>query len=145
MLRFLDAFFLVFHSLLIGFNLTGWIWRRVRRVHLIVISLTLLSWVGLGVFYGLGYCPSTDWHWEVKRRLGETNLPASYVKYYVDRVAGVNSDPLVVDVAVAVLGVGAFALSVVLNLRDRRSLNAGVKTEADTRIGSGPIYPGPAD
>jgi hypothetical protein len=26
-----------------------------------------LSWFGLGLFYGIGYCPSTDWHWRIKR------------------------------------------------------------------------------
>ena len=33
--------------------------------------------VGLGAVYGWGYCPCTDWHWDVKRRLGETGLPRS--------------------------------------------------------------------
>lgn len=115
----LDIGFFLFHSLLVAFNLTGWIWPKTRRLHLVTISLTCLSWIGLGAFYGFGYCPSTDWHWEVKARLGETNLPASYVKYYLDAATGLDWNAGIVDGTVAVLGVGALALSIVVNVRNR--------------------------
>ena len=118
MYEFLDVFFVVFHSCIVAFNLTGWIWRRTRRLHLIVIGLTILSWFGLGIFYGWGYCPCTDWHWDVKRQLGATNLPDSYVKYYLDAASGMSWDPLLVNTVVAGLGIGAFAVSVWLNWRD---------------------------
>lgn len=116
--RVLDAFFVVFHTALIAFVLTGWIWRRTRRAHLVVVGLVVLSWVGLGAFYGWGYCPCTDWHWRVKRRLGETNLPSSYVTYYLDRLAGHAWNPALVDHAVAVVGVTALVVSAWLNWRD---------------------------
>ena len=122
MYAFLDVFFLVFHTALIGFNLTGWIWKKTRRLHLAVISLTILSWVGLGFFYGFGYCPCTDWHWQVKRALGETGVPASYVKYYLDALTGLDWEPFVVDGSVAVLGLAAFGMSIWLNVRDWRWL-----------------------
>lgn len=118
MLALLDVLFVLFHSMLVAFNLTGWIWRRTRRLHLAAISLTVASWFGLGLIYGIGYCPCTDWHWQVKRKLGETGLPASYVKYYLDRVTGMDLDPGMIDVAVAILGLGALLISVVLNIRD---------------------------
>jgi hypothetical protein len=98
MLVFLDIFFVIFHSALVVFNITGWIWRR---------------------FYGFGYCPSTDWHWQVKRALGETSLPTSYVKYYLDRLTGLDWSSSFVDNGVAVLGIAALIVSIVLNLRDR--------------------------
>jgi len=116
----LDIAFLVFHTALIGFNITGWIWKKTRRLHLAVISLTILSWIGLGFFYGFGYCPCTDWHWQVKRALGETDLPASYVKYYLDALTGLDWDPSLVDPAVGAFGLAAFALSIWLNWRDQR-------------------------
>ena len=116
----LDVAFVVFHSALVAFNLSGWIWKRTRRLHLVVIGTTVLSWFGLGIFYGWGYCPCTDWHWDVKRRLGETDLPASYVKYYLDAVTGLSWDVLVVDVMVLGLGLGALGVSVWLNVRDYR-------------------------
>jgi hypothetical protein len=121
MCTFLDYFFIVFHGSLVIFDLTGWAWRRTRRIHLITIGLTILSWFGLGIFYGWGYCPSTDLHWEVKRKLGETNLPNSYVKYYVDKLTGFTWDPLVVNAVVLILGLLAFALSCWLNLQDYKS------------------------
>lgn len=121
MYHFLDVFFVVFHGSIVLFNLTGWIWRATRKLHLIVIGLTFLSWFGLGIFYGWGYCPSTDWHWEVKRELGEIDLPASYVKYYLDAVTGLSWDPTVVDVGVVAIASAALLASAVLNWRDRRA------------------------
>jgi len=118
MYTFLDYFFIVFHGSLILFILTGWAWKRTRRIHLITTGLTILSWFGLGIFYGWGYCPCTDWHWEVKRKLGETNLPSSYVKYYADKLTGLTWDPLLVDAAVLILGLLAFALSCWFNWQD---------------------------
>ena len=115
----LDVVFIVFHTSLVLFNMTGWIWRRTRRMHLLTIGLTVLSWFGLGIFYGWGYCPSTDWHWQVKRALGETNLPSSYIKYYLDGLTGVTWDPAIVDAGVALLGLAALILSASLNWRDR--------------------------
>jgi len=123
-LQLLDIGFALFHSALIAFNLTGWAFRKTRRVHLVVISLTILSWVGLGFFYGFGYCPCTDWHWDVKRALGETALPASWVKYYVDWLTGKNCNPDLVDIAVGVLGFGALIVSIVLNAKDWRRAGA---------------------
>lgn len=120
MYAFLDVFFVVFHSTLVLFNLTGWIWTKTRRLHLVTIGLTIASWFGLGLFYGWGYCPCTDWHWDVKRRLGETALPQSYVKYYLDAVTGLSWDAGVVDALVLILGLSALAASVWVNLRDRR-------------------------
>ena len=124
MLTLLDVSFFLFHTGLMVFNLTGWIWMKTRRLHLGVISLTVLSWFGLGMFYGIGYCPCTDWHWQVKRALGEGPLPASYVKYYLDRFTGLDLDPMAIDVSVAVLGVGALLVSLVLNLRDWKRKHA---------------------
>jgi len=121
MYTFLDYFFIVFHGSLILFILTGWAWKRTRRIHLITTGLIILSWFGLGIFYGWGYCPCTDWHWEVKRKLGETNLPSSYVKYYADKLTGLTWDPLLVDAAVLILGLLAFALSCWFNRQDSTS------------------------
>lgn len=116
----LDTFFVVFHASLIVFILTGWIWSKTRRLHLLAIGLTCLSWFVLGLYYGIGYCPSTDWHWQIKIAQGETSLPDSYVKYYVDRVTGVNWDARLVDSIVLVSGLTALALSIALNWRDWR-------------------------
>ncbi len=127
----LDAVLVALHTLLVGFNALGWAWRRTRRLHLIAISATLLSWFGLGVVYGWGYCPLTDWHWQVKRALGETRLPASCMKYYLDRITGVDWSPALVDTLVIGTALGALVLSVALNVRDLRRArpSGGVGTE----------------
>jgi len=116
----LDVLLVAFHTLLVGFNTLGWAWRRTRRLHLFTISATLLSWFGLGVIYGWGYCPLTDWHWQVKRALGETHLPASCMKYYLDRITGVEWSAAVVDALVIGAAAGALVVSAVLNMRDIR-------------------------
>lgn len=118
MLNFLDISLAAFHGGLVLFNLTGWMCKKTRRSHLVVLGLTLLSWFGLGMFYGWGYCPFTDWHWQVKVRLGETDLPHSYIKYYLDYLTGRNWDSLQVDVVTLISGLTAFALSCWLNWRD---------------------------
>ena len=118
---FLDYFFSIFHSCFVLFNLTGWAWKMTKRLHLITISITLISWFGLGVFYGWGYCPFTDWHWKVKYNLGQTDLPASYIKYYADKLTGFSWNAMVVDTVVVVLGILVFILSCWFNLRRRNS------------------------
>lgn len=120
MVAFLDYFFMVFHTAQIVFNLTGWIWKRTRRFHLGLMTLTLFSWFGLGWFYGFGYCPSTDWHWQVKEALGETGLPNSFIKYYMDLLTGKDWDPDLLDASVVFFGVAALGISAWVNWRDWR-------------------------
>lgn len=121
MYRFLDYFFLVFHSGFALFNLIGWAFRKTRRLHLVAIGLTFLSWFGLGLFFGWGYCPFTHWHWEVKRKLGETGLPTSYIAHYLERLTGAAWDPAAVDAAVLLSALGALALSCWLSWKDLRA------------------------
>lgn len=118
--RFLDVLLVVFHTALVGFNMLGWAWRRTRRLHLLTIGVTLLFWFGAGMVYGWGYCPLTDWHWDVKRALGETGLPGSWIKYHLDAVTGIDWNATLVDAVVMGSALVALGLSVMLNVRDRR-------------------------
>ncbi len=114
----LDFAFLFFHTALIFFNLLGWIWRRTRRLNLISIALTASSWLVLAPWYGLGYCPCTDWHWQVKRALGETDLPNNYMTYLFDAWTGITiTDDFAEHLAWTTLA-PALVISVTLNLRD---------------------------
>lgn len=90
MLQAADILFTLLHLVIIGFNLLGWIWPSTRKAHLICITATAASWFILGIWFGIGYCPVTDWQWQVKERLGETNLPSSFVKYVFDNMMGRN-------------------------------------------------------
>ena len=115
--KILDIFFLVFHAILIIFILFGWIWFKLRRLNLLVILLTLASWTILGIFYGFGYCPLTDWHFNVLERLGQTGLPSSYIKYIADRIAGTDFMQGAVDIVTALGLAGSLLISLYLNIR----------------------------
>ena len=119
----LNILFFVFHTSWIAFNCLGWIWRGTRRWHLVAVSLTALSWFGLGLRYGWGYCPFTDWHWEVRARLGHHD-PPSYLQVLIRELTGIDLGPIGAD-ALAVITLAAVTLfSVVLHGRDRRALRA---------------------
>ena len=117
---FLNRFFFVFHSTLILFILVGWTWRKTRLANLATILLVAFSWFVLGIWHGYGYCPSTDWHWQVRARLGHTDMPSSYTKFLVDSFTGWNVNQQVVDIFTLTLLGFAFGASLWMNLRDRR-------------------------
>ncbi len=81
MLKALDIFLSFAHLAILVFNLFGWIWPSTRKLHLVVVLTTAFCWLVLGIWYGIGYCPITDWQWQLKAKLGETNLPNSFVTY----------------------------------------------------------------
>ena len=117
--RILDIFFVVFHTSIILFNLFGWIWRKTRKLNLIVLALTGASWLFLGLIVGtLGYCPLTDWHFSVLNKLGISDLPASYVKYLADRLTGLDFSSSLVDNVTLYSFIAALAISFCLNLLD---------------------------
>ncbi len=118
MLKLLDLFFIVFHTILILFNLFAWIFRKTRKLNLIILSLTGASWFILGIFYGIGYCPLTDWHFNILGKMGYTGLPDSYIKYLADRLTGLNFNPGLVDRITIISFFIALAISVCLNIRD---------------------------
>jgi hypothetical protein len=117
----LNAAFFVFHTTWIAFNCLGWVSKRTRPWQLTTVSLTILSWVGLGVWYGWGYCPCTDWHWQVRARLGYDD-PSSYIQLLIREATGVDvgSEPANA-LAVVTLAIAA-VLGVVLTIRDRHAL-----------------------
>ncbi len=118
MYAFLNIFFFVFHSSLIIFNLFGWIWKKTRLANLIVILLTVFSWTILGIWYGFGYCPCTDWHWQVRVKLGYLDMPSSYTKFLIDSLTGLDVKETVVDTLAVTLLALALVASVFTNVRD---------------------------
>jgi len=116
----LNVFFFAFHSALMLFVLLGWLWKKTRPANLAVICLVAFSWLILGIWQGYGYCPSTDWHWQARARLGYPDPPASYTKFLVDSFTGGDVSQKVVDVFTLALLVFAFGASALTNLGDRR-------------------------
>jgi hypothetical protein len=118
MYEFLNVFFFVFHSSLVLFILFGWIWPKTRKLNLVVVILTFLSWFFLGIWYGFGYCPSTDWHWQVRMNLGYYDMPSSYLTFLIRSLLGWDVNKTLVDIfAVVFLFLALFA-SVTANYRD---------------------------
>jgi hypothetical protein len=107
-LQLLDYFFTFLHLGIIGLNLFAWLWHKTRKLHLYIVAATLFCWVVLGFWYGFGYCPITDWQWAVKTKLGETDLPNSFVKYYLDKLFADNIPDLTVDLVT----IGCFLVAI---------------------------------
>jgi len=121
MLRILDYFLGFLHIAFTLFNLLGWIWPKTRKIHFITIALTAASWFILGICYGWGYCFLTDWEWSIKEKLGEHNLPSSFIKYFVDKTSGSDINPAVVNIATLILFLAAALLTIYFNLFHRRA------------------------
>lgn len=120
-LHFADIFFTLVHLIIIGFNLTGWIWPPLRKLHFYCVLLTASSWLILGIWFGLGYCPVTDWQWQVKAKLGEQNLPNSFIKYLADKLTGRSIDASLVDFITATSFGIAAVLSAYFNFIAKRN------------------------
>jgi hypothetical protein len=128
--RILDIFFVVFHTSLTLFNLLGWIWNKTRLANLITLALTGASWLFLGLIVGmLGYCPLTDWHFNILYKLGETDLPISYIKYLIDRLTGLDVNETIVNKATLYCFIIAIVISLFLNIKDFRNRRRKKKSE----------------
>jgi hypothetical protein len=116
--QILDKFFIFFHTFLALFSIFGWIWKRIRSVHLFVILLTAFSWFVLGIWHGIGYCPLTEYHWRLRRRLGYQDMPDSYIKFLLDTLTGADWDAVLVDTLTACVFILTFLISIRLNYID---------------------------
>jgi hypothetical protein len=120
MLQFLNYFFFAFHTFWTLFNIVGWIWYPTRKLHLITMLITAGSWFILGLFYGIGYCACTDWHWQVREKLGYNDRSNSYIHFLIFKITGVDLDPELVDTVTMIVFILCFILTVFLNVRDWR-------------------------
>ena len=117
--QFLNIFFFVFHTLFTLFNMAGWIFPKTRKLHLITLSLTAFSWFVLGIWYGWGYCACTDWHWEVREKLGYEDRSSSYIHFLLLKLTRYNLNPKLVEMGTLIIFLLSFGLSIWLNIRDR--------------------------
>jgi hypothetical protein len=115
----INYFFFIFHVVLIFFNLFGWIPKKLRKLNLVTLSLTAFSWFALGIFYGFGYCFLTDWHWQVREKLGYSTVSNSYIHFLIMELTGISLEENLVDTFTAILFFTAFALSIYVNIKNR--------------------------
>lgn len=118
-LHFVDYFFFVFHTVLTLFNVFGWIIPRWRLANLITLSLTAFSWFVLGIWYGFGYCPFTDWHWKIRQLLGYTDNSNSYIHFLILKITGINFSERFVDAATAIVFFTAYSISIYYAIRKK--------------------------
>ena len=111
--------FYIYHVILIIFNLFGWIPKKFRKWNLISLCLTAFSWFVLGIFYGFGYCFHTDWHWQIREKLGFYNESNSYIHFLIEQLTGISLEENLVDIFTAISFFIALALSIYVNVRDR--------------------------
>ncbi len=116
--KFLNYFFFGFHTLLILFNTFGWAIKKIRKWNLLTLTLTAISWFGLGIWCGWGYCVCTDWHWRVRQRLGYHDTTNSYIQFLVLKLTGINVSPHLIDVVTAIVFFSSLLLSISLNIKD---------------------------
>jgi hypothetical protein len=122
-----NIFFFIFHIVLILFNLFGWIPRRLRRWNLITLSLTAFSWFILGIFYGLGYCFLTEWHWQVREHLGLQSSGNSYIHFLIVELFGISIEESIVNTFTVIFFFMAVAASIYVNLMRKRKHGSNVK------------------
>jgi len=117
--QFLNIFFFVFHTLFTLFNITGWIFPRTRKLNLITLCLTAFSWFVLGIWYGWGYCLCTDWHWQIREKLGYEDRSSSYIHFLLLKLTGKNFNPKLVENGTLIIFLLSFTMSIWLNIKGR--------------------------
>ncbi len=113
-----DWFFLIFHTLFTLFNISGWIFRKMRKAHFITMSATAFSWFVLGIWNGMGYCFCTEWHWQVRQMLGNPIRSHSYIHFLIREISGVNLNPDFVDRSVMIVFVLTVIFTLLVNIKD---------------------------
>ena len=115
--RLIDGLFHSVHIFIILFVATGWIFSALLPYHLALISLTLACWFILGIWFGFGYCPISDWHWKFKGAVGEGRPDGSYIYVVLQRFSQRKLNAAVVDKVVLIGTLAIMGISLFLNLR----------------------------
>ena len=93
----MNIFFHLVHLAIIFFFLFGWLLSQTILAHFILSILILLSWYGLGIFFGFGYCLITDIQWKIKKRMDQEPYTEYYIKYMLDKMTGLDLNPNTVN------------------------------------------------
>jgi len=113
-LKLLNLIFHLIHLSVIFFFLFGWMFEITLLPHFILSVLILLSWFGLGAFYEFGYCIITDIQWKIKRLLKQEPATELYVKYMIDKVTGLDTNPRFINGVTTYTFFGILIISTIL-------------------------------
>jgi hypothetical protein len=117
-LQIANIAFFVFHTLLILFNVFGWIWKRTRLWNLVTLAGTAISWGIMGIWKGAGYCICTDWHWQVRSALGIRETSSSYLVLLIRNLTGWDAPTALVNPVALIVFLACLTASIVLNVKD---------------------------
>lgn len=120
MLAVANIAFFVFHTALILFNVLGWAHPKTRQWNLATLLLTLVSWVGMGLWKGMGFCICTEWHWNIRRSMGIEESADSYLILLIRNISGWDPPVGLVNSIAAVVFGASLVLSIVFNTLDFR-------------------------
>jgi hypothetical protein len=87
-LRFADRGLYALHLTTTTIIVFGWIPSETRMLNWYLIVATFISWLGLGVMYGFGFCLFTSIQSRIRQRLGEGPPIESFMKDLLDRITG---------------------------------------------------------
>ena len=126
MLIFWDYLLLIFHTAFVLLAVSGWAFPRLRRLHAVILVLTLVAWLGIGWYKGvIGYCPLTDIHWDIKREMGQSGMPSSFMEYLFELIIPVDFDSTSVDIVTGV-GMGLSVLASIFVNWPRKKRSHGI-------------------
>jgi hypothetical protein len=116
-----DWFLNLLHFVIVVALCAGWVFQKTRFFHRILISVVTVCWVLIGPLTGhaIGYCPVTDWGWQVRKARGETDLEYGYINYLLEK-GGIYLTDQQTDIVVGAVFVGIWVATLFLWLRDRR-------------------------
>jgi Protein of Unknown function (DUF2784) len=81
----------------------GWIPPATRMINWYLIVATFVSWLGLGLVFGFGFCLFTDIQSRIRRRLGAGEPMESFMKDVLDRVTGRDLNPVHVEIGTQIV------------------------------------------
>lgn len=109
---------LIFHTAFTLFNIFGWALKKTRKIHFVTMTLTALSWLGLGYFFGWGYCFLTDWHWQIRVELGEPVPFVSYIQFLIFELTGYAPGAEITDLTTGIVAAVSYVACSILLWRD---------------------------
>lgn len=71
----------------------------------------------MGLFYGFGYCFLTDWHYEVRLKIGK-NMSNSFIAFILNDCFGFGVDEYLIDVVTGITFFLIFFVSIFLNINN---------------------------
>jgi hypothetical protein len=114
-LRFADRGLYALHLTTTTIIVFGWIPPATRMLNWYLIVATFVSWLGLGLMFGFGFCLFTSIQSRIRRRLGEGEVMDSFMKDVFDRLTGRDLNPQHVEIVTQAVFYACAAASFYVN------------------------------